>query len=385
MVKLPEVVSVETEEVLGQTVVKQKYADGSYGIDLGYGTVEIHYPDFSVRTFGLKEKDGNDYYLKQENLIDGTVRKYNGDGIKYYEKLSNGEERTWDIFFQKAHIKKEVIPGEVTREYHLTGNYSKKCRLLPGTEYNYLLREEFANGNIVEYYADRHEKIKKSEKLEDGVVRSFYRDGTLMAEIFQDGYEVGYYQINDKKVKKSEKLTDGTERTYYENGQLEKEKLTDGTERTYNGNGQLEKERLTDGTERTYYEDGIKKTEISPNGEVKEWDNKGNIIHEEYLSSPEVTTYITNRGNMAYATSRTKNVVDYKYDADGKLIYHAVNGVEDTVSYLAKQKVAAKRIEKEIEQEAKTGKPTILPKMNKLEKAYEMLKAKREVKKDLNR
>ena len=89
MVKLPEVVGVETDVVDGKNVVKQLYADGTYGISYGSSDVEIHYPNGDVLGF-LKDNQG-EYYLAEENRADGTVRYFNQYNVMSYEKLPNGE------------------------------------------------------------------------------------------------------------------------------------------------------------------------------------------------------------------------------------------------------------------------------------------------------
>ena len=122
MVSLPEVVGTERDIIDGETVIKQLYADGSYGIECGNWGVEIHYPNNDVLTFAkrrgseqAKRKDSEqakgkdvEYYLYKEQLSDGTERMYNEYGVKAYEKLPNGEERSWDIFFNTPYLQKEV-------------------------------------------------------------------------------------------------------------------------------------------------------------------------------------------------------------------------------------------------------------------------------------
>lgn len=363
MVELPEVVGVETVTIDGKTVVKQKYGDGSYGIVspsvLGGNGVEIHYPNKDVRTF-YPHKEGG-YYLAYEKLNDGTKRGFNENGIMYYEKLPNGEERSWDIFFNKAYIRKEVIPGEPDREYHLTGKFSRRGRLIPGTEYNYLFEEKYKDGTVIQYYPSKTEKLKSYEKLPNGTERNFYPNGNLQAEKLPG---------------------DNVSRTYYEDGvTLSGEDFPNGDYiQYYEGEGKRVELKKTGNIIETYHEDGVTlktRRETSRYGSIKEekeWDKEGRIVFEHRKDGTRV---------------------DYKYDENGNLNYHAVNGVEDTVKYLAMKKVAARQAQKSeklreqhVEYTDANGnvrEKQAVEKLKPLQKTVQMLKAMREVKKSLKR
>ena len=374
MVTMPNVVGTETEVVDGKTVVKQMYADGSYGVEYGNYGLEIFYPNGDVLGF-LKDKNG-EYYLAEETRKDGTVRRFKEHGLMYYEKLPNGEERKYDVFFSEAHIMKEVIPNEVTRHYKLSGKFSSRGRLIPGTEFNYLQKEEFANGDEIEYYRSRKGKIKKSEKV-NGHKTNFYEDGvTVQSEEFPNGNVICYYDRKDAKVRMSEKLEDGVLRTYYEDGvTLKSEEFKNGDKiEYYNSETRKVKSSQIGEVYTTFYDNGKKETEKLPNGAKKEWDSDGRITHE---------------------VRADKTVVDYKYDENGNLIYHAVNGKEDTVKYLAMKKVAERQSQKSeklreqhVEYTDSNGnvrERQSVEKLKPLQKTVQMLKAMREVKKSLKR
>ena len=396
MVSLPEVVGTERDIIDGETVIKQLYADGSYGIECGNWGVEIHYPNNDVLTFAkrkdseqAKRKDSEqakrkdvEYYLYKEQLSDGTKRMYNEYGVKAYEKLPNGEERSWDIFFNTPYIQKEVIPGEVTRHYRLSGNYSLRGRLLPNTAFNYLAKEEFANGTEIEYYRSRTDKIKKSEKI-DGIKTVFYEDGkTIESETFPNGDKIEYQDVKDKKVKKSETIS-GVKREYYADGVTVKREEYEKAQGEFEKGDYIEYHDSKDkkikaiknkGSYVTFYENGVKKSEELPNGVKKEWDSDGRITHE---------------------VRADKTVVDYKYDKDGKLVYHAVNGKEDTVKYLAMKKVAERQAEKSeklreqkvmyTDNSGKLRPRQTVEVLKPVMKTIEMAKAMREVRKGLRR
>ena len=102
-------------------------------------------------------------------------------------------------------------------------------------------------------------------------------------------------------------------------------------------------------------------------------------------------------GNIIHEVRKDKTVVDYRYDVNGNLNYHAVNGKEDTVKYLAMKKVAARQAERseklrqenlaaqtlQTEQGEQLRKPQVVKKLTPTEKFTEMLKARIEVRKEL--
>ena len=333
MVKIPEVVGIETEIVDGKTVVKQMYADGSYGVDINGYTVEIHYPSKDVRVF--EKKDDNDYYLSKEILADKTVRRYDSKENMVYEKLPKGEERTWKVVNGKRFLEKEIIPGEIERKYGVKGERTRLSRhgvgIIPGTEKHYLSSETFPNGLIREY------SVK----------------GDLVKETFPDKT---WKQYSSNKKVTAECLADGTIMTYYGNGNVATYTSPDKqTERTWHYSGKLASEKL-------------------PGGVMRKWDSDGRITYE---------------------VRADKTVVDYKYDENGNLIYHAVNGKEDTVKYLAMKKVAERQSQKseklrEQHVEYKDSNGNVrerqsVEKLKPLQKTVQMLKAMREVKKNLKR
>ncbi len=147
------------------------------------------------------------------------------------------------------------------------------------------------------------------------------RDGDNVTRYFPDGKEQTYFLESAYSFRLSrELLPDGTWRCWHENGQMKEELLSNGTRRWWYENGQMESEQLPDGT-----------------------------------------------------TS--------SYDSKGKMIYHATKGVEDTDLYVAKKRVAERRMKKEDKLSKGKDERVILPKMSKLSKAIEMKKAIKEVKK----
>ena len=355
MVKLPNVVAVETAVVNGQTVVKQMYADGSYGVDRKGSSVEIHYPNKDLRVF--KKKDASDYYLAEEFLADKTVRRYDSKENMVYEKLPKGVERTWKVVNDKRFLEKEIIPGEVKREYGVTGKPTRFGRngrgIIRGTEKHYLSSETFPNG----------------------LVKVYSSDGCFVKEIFPDNT---WKKYDSKKRVIGECLADGTVMTYREDGKPASYTSPDGkTERTWYWTGQIKSEKLPDGTE-------------------KEWTISGKIAHEVRKDKTVIDCEYDREGNLAHQKVRKgEKVVDYKYDKNGNVVYHAVNGVEDTITYLAIQKVASRQAEKATNLRAqneadRSADDSIAPvhtvkKLNPLQKAIAMQKAMREVKKDLNK
>ena len=202
---------------------------------------------------------------------------------------------------------------------------------------SYVIRDR---NNVTRYFPDgkrqTYEKyydlfILSREVLPDGTYHSWHGNGQMSSEKLPNGTYHSWY--NDGQMKK-EKLPGGTEREWYDNGQVQKEKLPDGTEYVYYENGQMASEKLSDGAEYVYYENGNLKDAHFPDGTMIRGDEEGNVT------------------------------------------YHATKGVEDTVVYLAKQRVALKRMAKEDKLSQGKDERVILPKMNKLSKAIEMTKAK---------
>lgn len=238
MLELSKVVGIQTEVVDGKSVEKQLYEDGSYGIDLGDGKLEVHYPNKDIATFVANGKGA--YRLFEERLADGTHRQY-------------------DVFVHD------------TRTSRLVGMYN---------------RGRGAMRRVAKHYL------------------------------------------------KSETLPDGTVNTYYPYGEKESVKRPDGT---YN-----------------------------------KWSVKGRLLQEVRADN---------------------TVIDYKYDGSGRVIYHAVNGKEDTIKYLAMRKVAERQAKKSEKLRAQKVEYTdangnvkekqVVKKLNPLQKAVQMVKAMREVKKNI--
>ena len=244
---------------------------------------------------------------------------------------------------EAVEIEAVVIDGKkVEKQKYADGSYGIKQEngslKIYGTDKS-VKTYELLSDKGTDYYLS-------AEKLADGTERSFSRKGLVMSEKFPDGskkeYDVYVYETRTSRLVGA-----------YHSGRAGRYLRT----KHY-----LQKETLADGTVHTFYPNDQKESTLLPDGSFKKWNVRGAVLQEK---------------------SADGKVVDYKYDRNGKLNYHAVNGVEDTVAYLAKQRVAAKRINKETRLEAQTGKETILPKMNKVEKAVEMFKAKREVRKSL--
>ena len=389
MVKLPEVVGIERGKIDGVSVVKQMYADGSYGVDAGNGSVDMYYQDGTIRKF---EKIGNDdYYLSEEKLPNGEEREWDAKGNKLHEKLPNGEEREWTVVNGKVYLKEENIPGVSRKEYKVTGKRTRLGRngrsIIPGTEEHRLMAETFADGSSKEYgyggkviaekFSDGstkeydYEGILKAERLADGTTKDYDSFGRLSAENFPDGtwkkYGVHVSETTTSRLVGGYHSGKGSMHRHVKH-YLREECLPNGDVKAYYHSGNVERFTSKDGkTEQTFYEDGTKKTEKLPKGSYKEWDSEGRITHEK----------------RADAT-----LVDYKYDDNGNVVYHAVNGKEDTVKYLAMKRVAERQAEKSEKlrkqnQGIENAQQTV-KKLNPLQKAVEMTKAKIAVKRELS-
>ena len=469
MVKLPNVVGFENGEINGEYILKQMYADGSYGIDVGYGQVEVHYPDNAIRVFARIPDDrdytkkADDYYITVEKLPDGTEREWkyeSGKTVMCYEKLSNGEERSWRIYRGRRYIASENIPGEVIRTYKIFHERSgPRNRPVPGAQFNYLFTEEFADGSVVSYYPKSNgEKCKCSEKLKDGTEITYYKNGVISSEKKPSGEknrwdekgnkiyeelpngEKRQWQIIDGmrylakevvpgkfvreyKVTENKKILErdeddiirgtgkrylsaeeiqGIRREYNSDGVLCAEEYPDGKrleyrsykydeyrlphfwgtrtkrylcsetwpngdKKTYYPSGKIESFVTKNGlAEQTWYVNGVKKYEKNPDGSYKCWNDKEVLMHEHRVG---------------------KTVIDYKYDNRGNLIYHATNGEEDTVKYLAMKRVAERQAEKSeklrVQNQGVKNAPQTVKKLNVVQKAIQMAKARIDVKREL--
>ena len=143
-----------------------------------------------------------------------------------------------------------------------------------------------------------------------------------------------------------EKLPDGSETRWYRDGRLSFEKLADGTIRSYYENGQLEIEKLTDGTEREFYADGKMSRAKLPDGTIMEWEHYkksfgiGGNIKNEKINNIVMREWHEN-GQLAYAKS--PNGIEIRYDKFGRVIYHAIRGIDDTEKYLEKRRKAKRK------------------------------------------
>lgn len=349
MVKLPNVVGFENGEINGEYILKQMYADGSYGIDVGYGQVEVHYPDNAIRVFARIPDDrdytkkADDYYITVEKLPDGTEREWkyeSGKTVMCYEKLSNGEERSWRIYRGRRYIASENIPGEVIRTYKIFHERSgPRNRPIPGAQFNYLFTEEFADGSVVSYYP----------------------------------------KSNGEKCKCSEKLKDGTEITYYKNGVISSEKKPSGVKRFYNEYGGLESERFPDGCVKYY---GLYVKETTTSGLVgTHHSDKGAVrreivryVNKEVLPNGDQKTYYPSGKLESFVTKDDDAIINYSYDENGNVKKYIVNGKDETFSYLLKGKSEKLRAQSQgMRNESQTGK-----KFSMMQKAFQMVKDKRD-------
>ena len=142
----------------------------------------------------------------------------------------------------------------------------------------------------------------------------------------------------------------------------------------YYDNGQCEMEDR--GTRVTHwYENGQKKSESS-----------------YYYEDPGINFRVQNGGIEWYENGRLAHIwldcgFEEKYNEEGDLTYHMTHGVEDTVKYLAIRKVAERQAEKsekmrkQAEARGETPKRAVVKKLNPIQKAIAIKKAKKELSK----
>ena len=401
--------------------------DSSVFAKLSDGTERRWYKDGILESEKLPDGTNREYHINghlwRETLSDGTLRLYNHDGTKIRENLSDGTRNLW---YDNKQMKQKILPNGIQINWNKDGTklpegtyrewkYETLIKeYLPGgteREWNYysekLTREKLPDGTEREWYENGNQKI---EILPDSTVRWWYKNSQLELESLPDGtWRLWYENGNQKK----EELPDGTERAWYENGNLASEKLPDGSVRTGKENGEgeailadgtkqyfvdgkISSEKLIDGTRRTYdngvllaeylldnttrrfypngqmseqklpngssagwYIDGSKKFEEQPNGSRQEWHLNGNLSAEILCSKVD-----------------KHKISETRYDENGNrthFVHYDKDGKDDTRMYLAKQKVAAKQVEKGAE------KGKVQKKLNPIIKAWKMHKALKEV------
>ncbi len=324
MVMLPQTVSLETAEINGTKVIKQMYADGSYGIqDDNTGCVKVYYPDGKKQWF--LPIDGS-YKLTAEEAPDGKMTFAQKDGIVNTEHLSRTREV---IRYDDGYEFSEGWNYTVTE--HLTDH---KVTFYDGSIYNVSVR---THDNYIDSCG-----FDKTSQFTELKVRLDSKD-----------------EYGDDTIKiSSEKSFDGSGHRWNSFGEAVYIKTVDGTEREWYDNGRPSYEKLPDGTERGWYADGSKKFEQQANGSRKEWHLNGKLSAEILCSDDK------------------RKISEARYDETGKRTHfehYDKDGKDDTRLYLAKQKVASNQVEKG------AAKGKIQKKLNPLVKAIKMHKALKEV------
>ena len=264
MVMLPQTVRLEPSVINGVKVVKQVYADGSYGIqDENTGCVKVYYQDGKKQWF-LPIDDV--YKLTAEEMPDGKMTFAQKDGIV----KSESEKREVTKYRRVEPLDWDSWP--TTEEYTVSFK-DYKFTFFDGSVYGVSVDDN--------HYLDNSQFIKTNQFSELNVDlrchdswkgRFFGGEVKIVSEKSFDGSE---HKWEGEDLSEFAKLSDGTERKWYKDGILESEKLPDGTERTWYENGNMREEYLPDGTERVWYENGNLGYEKLPDGSVRTGEENG--------------------------------------------------------------------------------------------------------------
>ncbi|MBP5399719.1 MAG: hypothetical protein J6Y53_04815 [Alphaproteobacteria bacterium] len=294
----------------------EKFTDGTekaYTRDGTYHTEKL--PDNTLRTY-------DEGKIEYEKLPDGTEKTSFHEGYKTYEKLPDGTENT----YRNGELMSTKIPGG---EWQYVGakvepSEDEKIEYYPSGAEKHI---EFSDGRKYDFYENG---MPKHKEWPDGQKEDFYENGSVKHVEWNDGakgdfsengiQECQIYPDGTKKythpngLLKHQENPDGSKVDYYENGMLSKKTDKDGNETNYDkeGNQITEKsthqkeensDELADKTETKnnkkshkskssnaeYHENGYIKTYNSPDGDVLEFDDRGNITHIQ--SSGKVSSY----------------------------------------------------------------------------------------------
>lgn len=392
---LPKAVDVKRVEKPGYSEETRTCADGSkveFTIIGGrYIEISREFPDGKMIWYkelpngkylkiGEKFPDGterqwyNDGKRSFVKLPDGTEHRWMSNGIKISEKLPDGTERRW---FSDGKREYEYLPNGTKIEWYEGGKIAY-AKLPNGTECRWdengqKSEETFFNGLKRSWYENGQ---MKEETWPDGTYRSWYEDGQLFNEELPNGkkthfcsraQELSVTYPNDKVLiygKDYTMMNDG-ERTFVLN-----KTLSDGSKITYFPRSKIiAYKSLPDGTKYGYYRNGNLKYEITSKYKL----------------------YVLRDGTKKYKLADGKEIV-LKTDKSGRVVYHSVNGVEDTKEYLARRILAAKKmyfnsLRKSkgtvVNSDGSTRERTVAPKMSPLGKAVGMLWARRKLAKQM--
>lgn len=297
MVMLPQTVRLEPSVINGVKVVKQVYADGSYGIqDENTGCVKVYHQDGKKQWF-LPVLGA--YKLTAEETPDGILSFKQKNGIVETEYETRKEESVRSVWDETICDVWDYHSTRKVRDYKIT--------FFDGSIYN--VTTDNSDNEVLGYgYFD---KTSQFTELNIRLDRDSKTDVGLeiikiASEKSLDGSEHVWNHYTWKLY--TAKLLDGTEHEWYRNGQLKFEKLPDGTEHEWYENGKKKFERLPDGTEGKWQVDGKPIYETLADGSLRIWNKTGTLITGMENGNGEVT------------------VIDGKqYFVDGKIIREKLN------------------------------------------------------------
>lgn len=351
MVEFPNPISTETKEVDGDTLVVERYADGSYSEKVKHNndeTVTWYKKDGKKEDY-YKTSSDEEYRLATETLPDGTKRGFDRYENLYYESLPDGTWHEW-IYDKRNNLTQEI-------KYHKDSPEKKLIDREWDAETGKPLHEYLEDGTCRLWYAGSGKQ--KYEKLSDGTSKIWNEKGVMIQQTSAGGVQVNW-DDNGTKLDAEMKREYHIAGSYFP-PRLMKEQTNEYTH-TWDLAGKLLHEQLSSGFERTfeYYEypnDKIKSEKCS-NGTQREWHMNGKLSSE-----------------ILFSEDGTYKISEETFDVKGKRTsfkHFNKEGKEDTLLYQVKQKVAKANVEK--------GGNQVQPKLSSFKKMVAMYKAYEDLK-----
>ena len=289
------------EEVLDSGLSRQHSEDGklirrSYGDNYSY----TFYPNGEIKT--ITSPDGNTTQLeentnitqvKEVKLPNGATIHYDSEGRIASEELKDGRKITYSA---QGNIESYEWPNGEKATYYETGELKTYHFIDHDVEY-------YKNGKLKEADFGDGSQIKFDEKGNTTYIKSSGKSKKFRIEedegkVWESDDKYDYREIKEQTFDKENnstnaKFSDGTERTFDEQGKIKSEKTFDEegnltSIKTYDDNGNIKKYK-SDSPNAEYHENGYLKTYSTPDGDVLEFDDRGNITHIQ--SSGKASSY----------------------------------------------------------------------------------------------
>ena len=293
---LPRVEDVVVESLGDEKIEKQIYSDGSYGIRKG-DKVTRYFKNGAVAQY-IYNDEHKCFAIHSSTGPHGEKFEWHRNGALKREQYRCGLVFEYDEYARKIYAK---FTDDV------------ECRWY---------RENL--GSPAENHLwDRPsvDEISKTVNISNELTESLATTGKFFLE--PADWEV------PKDPPSYYKYPNGLERDGYENNSLRCMKYPDGSEYEW-----YQRFLRTDNFQ-------LKRMKTS-NGDEFSWNERGQIIHEKHPDGTERWWHDNEQMRAETLPDGTKTV----YDEEGKIIYHATKGVEDTVVYLAEAHVREKKEKK---------------------------------------